>query len=254
MTKMLDKGEKVVQETRGWDETKQATFSQRKKEDSHDYRYFPDPDLPKLKLSELPEFSKESITKELPELPWEKRARYKKEFDLKDDDVEMYVRDAAWGGYFEAVAKILKDPKQILTASNYLTSDLAGLVKKDPDNWGIDLFNLAEKMPPANFAELIVMFSENKISSRAAKDILALMYTGESASNIAVEKSLLQKSDTGELTAMAQGVLDKNPNVVAEYKAGKVSVIQFLVGQMMKESKGSANPAVALELLKSLLN
>ena len=253
MTKMLDNGEKVVQETRGWDENKQATFSQRKKEDSHDYRYFPDPDLPKLKISEIPEFAENILKEELPELPWERRNRYLTDFGLKGDDAEMYVRNSGWGSYFEAVAKILKDPKQILTASNYIATDLAGLVKKDPDNWGIDILNLADKMPPANFAELIQMFSENKISSRAAKDILALMYTGESASNIAVEKSLLQKSDTGELKVIIESVIAANPAVVAEYKAGKASVIQFLVGQVMKESKGAANPAIALTLLKDTL-
>ncbi len=253
MSKLLEKGEKVIQETRGWDENMQSTFSQRKKEDSHDYRYFPDPDLPKLKISEIPEFSNANLSKELPELPWQKRDRYKKEFGLKDEDIEMYVRSPEWGSYFEAAAEILDDQKKIVTASNYITSDLAGLVKKDPDNWGVDLMNLADKMPPANFAELIVMFSENKISSRGAKDILALMYTGETASNIAIEKSLLQQSDEGTLTAMIEEIINENPTVVADYKAGKQSALQFFVGQAMKKSKGSANPGIVQSLLKRLL-
>jgi aspartyl-tRNA(Asn)/glutamyl-tRNA(Gln) amidotransferase subunit B len=254
MTGLLENGEKVVQETRGWDENKQATFSQRKKEDSHDYRYFPDPDLPKLKLGEIPEFAKAILEKELPELPWQKRDRYKKEYGIKDEDIEMYVRDPVWGIYFEAVAKILKDGKLVATASNYLTSDLAGLVKKDSDNWGVAAMNLADKMPPLHFAELITMLNENKISSRGAKDILALMYTGETASNIAIEKSLLQKSDTGELKGMVETILAKNPAVVADYKAGKASVLQFLIGQVMKESRGSANPAVVQTILQDLLS
>jgi aspartyl-tRNA(Asn)/glutamyl-tRNA(Gln) amidotransferase subunit B len=253
MTQLLEKGEKVVQETRGWDENKQATFSQRKKEDSHDYRYFPDPDLPKLKISEIEEFSKENLQKELPELPWEKRTRYGKEYGIKDEDIEMYVRSEAWGVYFEAVAKILNDSKLIASASNYITSDLVGLTKKDPDNWGVEMLNLADKMPPVNFAELITMLNANKISSRGAKDILALMYTGETASNIAIEKSLLQQSDEGALTMMLQEIINEHPSVVADFKAGKQSALQFFVGQAMKRSKGSANPGVVQNLLKNLL-
>jgi len=254
MIAMLEKGEKVVQETRGWDENGQKTFSQRAKENSHDYRYFPDPDLPKLKIAEMPEFSADALKTEMPELPWQKRDRYKKEFGLKDEDVEMYVRFETWGIYFEAVAKILKDLKLITIASNYLTSDLAGLVKKDPDNWGGDLFTLAEKMPPENFAELVTMFNENKISSRGAKDILALMYTGETASSLAVEKELLQKNNADELKPMIEEIVALHPTVVADYKAGKQSALQFFVGQAMKASKGSANPGMVQQILKEILN
>ncbi len=258
MTEMLKKGEKIVQETRGWDENKQATFSQRKKEDSHDYRYFPDPDLPKLRLSEIPEFSKEVLAKDLPELPWQKRERYSKDYVLKDDDVEMYVRSFSWGNYFEAVAKILQEKneakKLIGLASNYLTSDLAGLIKKDPDNWGINLNDLASRMPPENFAELITMLAENKISSRGAKDILALMYTGETALKIANDRSLLQKNDEGEIKVLIDKIIIDNPTVVADYKAGKQSALQFFVGQVMKASRGSANPAVVQTILKEALN
>jgi len=254
MSECIKKGEKIVQETRGWDENAGKTFSQRLKEDSHDYRYFPDPDLPKLMISEIPEFKKEILKKELPELPEEKRLRYRRGYDLKDDDIEIYIRFSEWGTYFEAVARILKDKDKIVIASNYITSDLIGLVKKDQDNWGVDLLNLADKMPTKNFAELITMFAENKISSRGAKDILALMYTGESPSNIAIEKELLQESNTDSLTHLIQSVVVKYPNVIADYKSGKISALQFLVGQVMKESKGSANPAITQELLLKILS
>ena len=253
MSECLKKGEKIVQETRGFDENSGKTFSQRLKEDSHDYRYFPDPDLPKLMISEISEFKKGALQKDMPELPEEKRVRYRGEYALKDEDIEMYVRSSIWGAYFEAVAKILKDPKKIIVASNYITSDLVGLVKKDQDNWGSEILNVVEKMSPDNFAELINMFSEDKISSRGAKDILALMYTGESPSNIAIEKGLLQESNTDALSALIGGVISKHPTVVADFKAGKASALQFLVGQVMKESKGSANPGLVQKILKELI-
>lgn len=254
MAAMLDKGETIVQETRGWDENKQSTFSQRKKENSHDYRYFPDPDLPKLKISEVPEFTKEALSSELPELPWEKRERYGKEYGIKEEDIEMYVRDLAWGSYFEKVARILKDAKHIAVASNYLTSDLAGIVKKEPQNWEIEgKLSLEAKMKPEHFAELITMLSGNKISSRGAKDILLVMHTDESPLKIATDKSLLQQSDEGALTIMLQEIIAENPTVVVDYKAGKQAAFQFFVGQAMKKSKGSANPGVVQNLLKTLL-
>lgn len=237
------KGDEIVQETRGWDETKQLTFSQRSKENANDYRYFPDPDLPKLFLSEM--FDVEKIKNELPELPKQKRLRYKEHFGIKDEDIESYISDKQLGEWFEEVAKILKDKEKIKTASNYITSDFLGLKNINPEI----------KLPSqSNFAELIEMLASNKISSRAAKDILAMITTEDNSPlKIAEEKGLLQKNNEDELKQIVEKIISENKEVVETYKSGKENAIMSLVGQIMKETKGSANPQLALKLLKELL-
>ncbi|MEO8637450.1 MAG: Asp-tRNA(Asn)/Glu-tRNA(Gln) amidotransferase subunit GatB [Candidatus Taylorbacteria bacterium] len=246
---LLEKGEKVIQETRGWDENKEATFSQRAKEDSHDYRYFPDPDLPKLMLSEIPEFSHAKLKAELPELPWERRERYKTKFELKAGDIDIFVNDVAWADYFEKTIEGFKgDKKLVQLSANYLSSDLLGLIKKEPNAWKTN------PIPADDFASLISMIHEGKLSSRAAKDILAIMFNGGgSAEKIAEERGLLQKNDPEALKKIIEGIIAGNPKVVADYKAGKEASLQFLIGQAMKETKGSANPKTLQELFKSQL-
>lgn len=144
---VLESGGKIAQETRGWNETKEETFSQRSKEDSHDYRYFPDPDLPKLYISKIPEFKKDVLQKEMAELPWNKRDRYKKEFELKDEDVEIFVGSPEWGNFFETILKNLEtgfsnalgnrvSKSLVKLTSNYITTDLLGLVKKTARSMG----------------------------------------------------------------------------------------------------------------------
>jgi aspartyl-tRNA(Asn)/glutamyl-tRNA(Gln) amidotransferase subunit B len=245
MTKLLDEGNgnEIVQETRGWDESKQSTYSQRKKEGSADYRYFPDPDLPKMKLHEA--FVIEKMKKELPELPESKRARYKKDFGIKDEDIEVYINDPELGIWFEDVARVLNDAEKTKIATNYVTSDYMGLKK----------VNKEAKLPNSNnFAELISLVAESKISSRAAKDILAMIVVNdESPSKIATEKNLLQSSDEGSIKTIAAKVISENPEVVASYKGGKENAIMSLVGKVIKETNGSANPKVVIEILKSLL-
>lgn len=243
-TTALEAGEKIIQETRGWDDAKGETFSQREKESSHDYRYFPEPDLPKLKISEIPEFSAEALKKELPELPWQKRERYLV-LGLKKEDAEMFVGDPAYGNFFEQVAGELgDDTKRILLATNYIAADLAGLLK------GGDI-SLSAK----NFAELIGMLSEGLVSSRGGKDILALMVQKDgSPKKIAEKEGLLQQSDENAIGTIVDDVIAQNENVVAEYKKGKETSLQFLVGQGMKLSKGSANPGVLAKLLKEKLS
>ena len=244
---LIEAGEKVIQETRGWDETEETTFSQRLKEESHDYRYFPDPDLPKLYISKIPDFAENKLLAELRELPWQKRDRLKKEFGLKDEDVEVYVRSLEWGGYFEKVISYLgKDKKLILLASNYITSDLAGLRKADQS------LGFPE---PLFFAELIKMVSDGLISSRGAKETLSLMlqYDKKSPHELAKENNLIQKSDEGELEAVVKKIIDANATVAADFKNGKQTALQFLIGQAMKETKGSANPEVLKKLFVALL-
>lgn len=243
--KQLEKGEKVVQETRGWDENKQITFSQRLKESSHDYRYFPDPDLPKLFLSEIPEFNVEAIKKSLPELPWQRREHFAQNLGLKSEDVEVFVQDHRLAEFFKTVAEefdlTLETAKAYLqTAANYLTTDLLGLAAT-PDE-----LILPE---PNDYAELIKMVVGNEISSRAAKDILAMILKeGGKPREIAGEKGLFQVHDEGAISTIVDKVVADNPSVFAEFKGGKEKSLMFLIGQAMKESKGSANP----ELLKKL--
>lgn len=233
--------DELVQETRGWDEVKQATYSQRRKENSNDYRYFPDPDLAKMQLHEM--FNLEDLKKNLPELPWAKRERLIA-LGIKEGDVEVYVNDLHLANYFEQVVSgKSKDFAQ--TASNYLTSDLLGLLAKDP----------SLSYPRAeHFAKLIQMNMDAQLNSRGVKDILAMITaTDADPEVIANEQGLIQQNDEGALKEIAQKVVDANPNVVAEYKAGKEQLLMFFVGQIMKETKGSANPALVQTILKELL-
>lgn len=242
-TNLLESGEKVIQETRGWDENTQKTFSQRLKESAHDYRYFPDPDLPKLVISEIPEFSEENLKKELPELPWQKRKRYT-DLQLKAEDAEMFVGDDVYGKFFDELGSLLNE-KELLLAVNYIASDLAGMVKNSGKNFAVS---------SKNFVSLIKMISSNKISSRGAKDILAILFNEDDDPEIiAKDKGLLQQSDEATLRKIAEEVISENEKVVAEYKSGKESSLQFLVGQGMKKTKGSANPQVLKDIFVGLL-
>jgi aspartyl-tRNA(Asn)/glutamyl-tRNA(Gln) amidotransferase subunit B len=254
---LLEKGEVIIQETRGWDENKGVTFSQRKKENAHDYRYFPDPDLPKLKLSLLPEFSQEILKKSLPELPWQKRERFINEYKLNPQHAEFFVSDTTASEYFDSITKsILEKNKEdkktelIQLASNYVAVDLAGISKK-PD---------FVRFPSADqIAELVILINENKVSSRGAKDILNLMATEKEMGNektpeqIAEANGWILKNDPEALKKTLQEIITVNPQVVADYKAGKIVALQFLVGQGMKATKGSVGPDVVKVTILELL-
>ena len=239
--KVLESGGEVVQETRGWDENKESTFSQRSKESAHDYRYFPDPDLPKLKISEIDDLSDKNLQMEMPELPWEKRNRYKNEFGVKDEDIELFVVDTELGSFFEGVVSFLGgDGNKIKLASNYITSDLAGIMKNKES---------AEFPDTRYFADLISMAYSGDISSRGAKDILAIMCdSGGDPKTIADDKGLLQKNNEDELKGIVLDVMGNNEKAVSEYKSGKESSLQYLIGQGMKATKGSANPQILRKL------
>jgi len=264
MTDLLEdgRGDEIVQETRGWDEVKQRTFSQRKKESSDDYRYFPEPDLPKLKISEIPEFDAEKLRAELPELPWEKRERLLNA-GLKTDQAEFFVTFAKYDDILEFViekidetkkekigdsADAKSDAKIINLAANYLSSDLASLVK----NEGESVFDNLNK---ESFYQMIQMIDENKISSRGAKDLLLILATkGGDAEKVAESENLLQQSDSGSLEKIAQQVIDENAGVVDDYKSENENSLKFLMGQGMKISKGSANPQMLEETIKNLIS
>ena len=223
---ILEQGERVVQETRGWDEKKEVTFPQRLKESAHDYRYFPDPDLPELFIKEIPDFAPEALRRAMPELPWEKRERYKRDFRLKEGDIEIYVRQPEWGRLLEEVAEILGNRDLVQLASNYITSDL-----KTP-------------VSAISLAEVVKMISVGEISSRGAKDILKIIQEkGGEPRTIANEQNLIQESDREVLEKIAKEVLRENPE----------APIDFLVGQSMKATKGNANPQVLKEIFIKIL-
>lgn len=240
--KALESGEELIQETRGWDEAKQQTFHQRIKEGSADYRYFPEPDLPKMKISEMKEFSADEVKKNMPELPWERRARYK-ELGLGSDQIEWLIGNLIRADFFDAVCEKLSSDGKV-RAANYLTSDVAGYYNEHSDE--IEF----EKLTSESFVAVIEMLLGDEISSRGAKDILiVLLKEGGDARKVAEDKGLFQMSDASQLTDIAKEIISENPAVVEEYKSGKEASLQFLVGQGMKKTKGAANPGALKDAL-----
>jgi aspartyl-tRNA(Asn)/glutamyl-tRNA(Gln) amidotransferase subunit B len=239
---LIESGGKVVQETRGWDENKQETFHQRFKEGSADYRYFPEPDLPKLVVSEVEDFSVAALKESLPELPWELRSRYSG-LGISPADVETLLQNETLSAFFSLVAESSKNEELISRAANYVISDIGAMLA---DGRAGSIGNLN----PASFVELMQMLADGKVSSRGAKDTLARMFeAGGGAEETASELGLLQVNDEGLLREAIQKVIDGFPEAVAEYRAGKEASLQFLVGQTMRATKGAGNPG----LIKSLL-
>jgi aspartyl-tRNA(Asn)/glutamyl-tRNA(Gln) amidotransferase subunit B len=251
---LLDAGEKVIQETRGFEDATGKTFSQRKKENANDYRYFPDPDLPKLYISQVPEWSRENLKDSLPKLPWIRRAEYIAD-GLKPEDAEMFISDAFYGDYYESVLQIITKPELKKLVVNYIASDIAGLVKKEDSR--------AEKLDvyidQKHFTDIIELIGSDELSSRGAKDMIACLWKSDAETraktvkSMAEEKGMIQKHDPEALRALIQGVLDTNPEQVAGFKSGKETLLMYLVGQVMKVGKGAINPAKAQEMLKDML-
>lgn len=245
---VLEAGGTIAQETRGWDETKQATFSQRSKENAQDYRYFPDPDLPKFYLHKA--FDLDALKKGLPEIPSAKRARYVNVLGLKEDSAEFFVNEPILASYFEEVSAGENKEFAQITA-NYIAGDIMGLLKKQNVSPSFDV------LPPATLLkELMVITLSGELSSRSAKDILTLLVEKKLTSSpkkYAEENGLIQKNDEEALKAIVLDVIAHNEAAVAEYKAGKENIIMFLVGQCMKASKGSGNPALFQKILKEVL-
>lgn len=251
---LLDAGEKVIQETRGFEDATGKTFSQRKKENANDYRYFPDPDLPKLYISQTPEWSYEALKASLPKLPWVRRAEYIAD-GLKPEDAEMFISDSFYGDYFEAVLKTISKPEIKKLAVNYIATDIAGLVKKESERAKtLDTYVHLE-----HFIDIVHMIEAEELSSRGAKDMIALLWKADEATraktakSIAEEKGMIQKHDPEALRTMIQGVIDANPEQVAGFKEGKEPLLMYLVGQVMKAGKGTVNPAKAQEMLREML-
>lgn len=246
-TEILEKGEVLTQETRGWDEAKNKTFSQRSKETAEDYRYFPDPDIPKFDLQKIPGFDNSRLAEISPELPLEIRTKYL-DYGVKKEQIEVILADKRALNFMnEVVARMSADNKKIQLAANYLTSDLLGLMQEYED--------LVLRVENASaFASLINMVTEGSINSRVAKDLLReVVFDGDDPERIAEERGLLQSSKAEDLLPVIATVIAENPSVVAEYQGGKEVSLQYLIGQAMKATKGSANPGVLKELLESKL-
>ncbi|MCA9352899.1 Asp-tRNA(Asn)/Glu-tRNA(Gln) amidotransferase subunit GatB, partial [Patescibacteria group bacterium] len=247
----LEKGEKLVQETRGWNDQKGTNFSQRSKEDAKDYRYFPEPDLPKLYLHEI--FDLKKMKSELPELPADKRARYEREYGIKSEDIESYINNINMAHFFESVIASFKDNKELIKlASNYITSDIVGLLKsKDFEDVDSSIWHTLD---PIMFGNLINMVECGDLNSRGGKDILAhMMKHGGDPKTIAEEKGLMQDNDTEALKVVVAKIINDNPEQVAEFKAGKDTLMKFFVGMAMKETKGTGNPKMLTELFIELI-
>lgn len=269
-SELLDGGEKVKQETRGWDEDKGKTFSQRVKEGSADYRYFPEPDLPPLRF---PPTITDNIEAVLPELPQARRERFKKDYGLNDPQVEVFTAAKRLGDYYEKVATELdaaarvehiskglkgNDPEEKhlpvrlhALAANYIITEFPPLLGMR----GVEIDEIEGiKIEPEAFAELMVMIFHEELSSTNAKLVLKEMAeTGLHPAEIIEKRDLSQVSDIGFLQIAAQDIVLKNVKAVEDYRSGKTEVLKFLVGQMMRETKGKANPELAQKILEKLL-
>jgi aspartyl-tRNA(Asn)/glutamyl-tRNA(Gln) amidotransferase subunit B len=256
-TKLLEAGEKITQETRGWDDMRGTTISQRKKEAAHDYRYFPEPDIPPFQFSD--EYA-EQLRLALPELPDAKIKRFMSEYALPLADVITLTDEKEDADYFEKVAselgeksdaKEMKVPieKAVKLAANYFLTEM----KRELKSWDRDL--LLQRITPENFAEFITIVADEKINSSAAQIVFQKMQElkDNDPSHIIERLNLSQVSDVGELEKAVDAVLVANEKSVTDYRSGKQNAFQFLIGQIMKETKGRANPKTAADILKQKL-
>ena len=238
----IDSGESIKQETRLWDVDKNKTFLMRSKEEANDYRYFPDPDLLPL---DVPPEKIAQIKKTLPELPFEKVTRYQSDHGLPEYDAHVLTQEREIAEYFEAVVKAGANAK---VASNWVMGELMRELNESKKS----IVNSPIK--PQELAELVQLIGNNTISGKIAKTVFSEMWkTSKSAAEIVKEKGLVQISDTGAIEAAIDKMLANNPSQVAEYRAGKVKLFGFFVGQLMKETKGQANPEMANQLLTKKL-
>lgn len=247
--KLLKAGKKVKQETRGWNDKTGKTESQRSKESAHDYRYFPEPDLPPLDISK---WDVEVLKRELPELPEQKRKRFVTEFALAPEQAEFFIDEPAHADFFEAAASEFRArrPKDDYTLLvNYFTSDLQGLLKEK----GIALADT--KVSPAHFAHLVALVSKGELSSRLAKDLLReIAEVGDDPEELMAKSGTRLIGDAAELEAVVREVTSANPKAVEDYKKGKGNALQFLVGQGMAKTRGQASPEALREVFEKVLN
>jgi len=240
---LIEDGGAVVQETRLYDSDKNETRSMRSKEEANDYRYFPDPDLLPVEISE--EYI-EAVRATMPELPVAKQSRFVDEYGLKGDDAEILTASRALADYYEAVVAATDATAQV--AANWVIGELAGALNRDGKDIG------ESNISAADLAGLVNRIHDNTISGKIAKQVFEAMWEGEgSADQIIEAKGLKQITDSSAIEAVVDKVIEENPGQVAEYKAGKDKLIGFFVGKVMQETKGQANPGQVNQILKDKL-
>ncbi len=263
----LEKGEDIVQETRGWNAEKGITYSQRVKETAQDYRYLPEPDLPPIHL-----YSKEAgkgllnleqLKKEMPPLPWKKKENLLKTYSISNTEANLFIQDEQLLGFFENVLKVLdkgygkevsldnpalnkiKKEELMKLSANYIFSDMFGIMQKEKLGWN-DI-----KIKPTQFADLIIAAVTNRISSRVAKDLLLeVIKTGQDPQQLISSRKLEKLSDLDQLLPIIKEIIAQQEKAVADYKKGKENSIKFLVGQAMAKTRGTADPVILEKLFK----
>jgi aspartyl-tRNA(Asn)/glutamyl-tRNA(Gln) amidotransferase subunit B len=239
---LVENGQKIVQETRLWDDAQGVTNPMRSKEEAHDYRYFPDPDLVPVVVDEV---WVEKIRRELPELPLAKRERFVKDYSIPAYDAGVLTADKALATYFEDVVKLCGKPKQ---ASNWVMGDVLRFLNEEKRDIRVC------PITPQALSDMIKLIEEGTISGKMAKDIIEDMYkTGKPPQDIIKEKGLVQITDEGALAKTITEIIKVNPAQVADYRGGKEKIFGFFVGQVMKATQGKANPQMVNDLLKKLL-
>lgn len=241
--KAVENGEKLFIETRRWDETKSETIVMRNKEQANDYRYFPEGDLVTLNVSN--EWIEE-IRSTIPELPYEKAERFVKEYEIPKYDAGVLTLSMAMADFFEAAAKESNDPK---AASNWLMGDISRLMNEK----NMEAYEL--KFKPSDLAELIKLINAGTISNNIGKKVIEEMFeSGKSPKVIVEEKGLVQNNDEGAIRDAVVKVIEANPKAVEDFKSGKTRIVGFLVGIVMKETRGKANPQIANKLVTEELS
>ena len=239
----IENGGTIIQETRRFDDAKGIGYAMRSKEDAHDYRYFPEPDLAPIVMSE--EYI-QNLRDNLPEMPHIKKDRYIKDYELSEYDADQLTASKYTANFFEKATAFCNNPK---TVANWIMSDFAKMLNES------EIEIQESKVTEENLASLIKLIDSGKISSAIAKKVFSEMFnTGEDANKIVEQKGLIQISDEGAIKEIVSKVIEANPKSVSDYHAGKDKALGFLVGQIMKETKGKANPQIVNKLLIELLN
>ena len=240
---VLESGEEVIQETRLYDAAQGITVSMRGKEEAHDYRYFPDPDLVPLKVDES---WVEGIRRTLPELPTQKKDRFVQEYQIPEYDAEILTATKVMANYYEECVRLFPEPKAV---SNWIMGDFLKELKRDERE--IDQCPVT----PGHLAEMLTMIKAGTISGKIAKDVFEEMYrSGDRPEKIVKEKGWVQILDTGEIEGAIQRVIEANPKQLEEYRGGKEKLFGFFVGEVMKQTKGKANPKLVNDLLRKKLS